>query len=107
MNRPKKILDVEINYKDLEGEDYDGAFKDATLFKDQSIDIHKGLPAAELKIILGHELVHYAFARSGFSAILRAYSGGTDALEEGAVVAIQNHLITTGVLIVNPKYFKE
>ena len=107
MTRPDKILDIKIEYQDLEGEDHDGHFKDATLQKDRSIALHKSLPAEELKIVLGHELVHYAFAKSGISAILRELSNGTDALEEGAVVAIQNHLIATGALIVNPKYFKK
>ena len=105
MIKPKKILGLPINYIDMTGSDTDGEFKDGTV--KQSINIHKDLSDVETKIILAHELIHYAFAKSGFSSVLHSLSNGTDALEEGAVVAIQNQLIATGVLVLNPALFKK
>ena len=107
MIKPSRILGLPIKYVDMTGETYDGEFKDGTLAKEQYIKIHKDLGDEETKIILAHELIHYAFAKTGINSILHGYSNGTDALEEGIVVAIQNTLLTSGVLVLNPKFFKK
>ena len=87
MIKPSRILGLPIKYVDMTGETYDGEFKDGTLAKEQYIKIHKDLGDEETKIILAHELIHYAFAKTGINSILHGYSNGTDALEEGIEAA--------------------
>jgi len=105
MHKPKKILNITITYPNKDVLADFGEFSDGIL--NQSIAIREDLSEEETKFILAHELLHYAFFKSGTDQILYELGNKTNALEEGVVGAIMQQLIATEVLVVNPKYFKK
>ena len=105
MHKPKRILNIPIKYPNTDDLDTTGEFVSGVI--EASINIDDSLSDEETKVVLAHELMHYAIWKSGFDRVLKSLGCDTDALEEGIVSCIQQQLVATDVLIVNPKYFKK
>ena len=103
MKKPSKILGIRINYvPKADMDDSWGEYSEKGVIR-----IGSDLSDDETKLTLAHELMHYAFHKSGMNSQLHYLSNNTVALEEGIVSAIEQQLVAPGVLILNPKFFKK
>ena len=105
MKKPNKILGVPIKY--VPKEEMDDAMGEFIDGRNSKIRIAEELSDEDTKDTLAHELMHYAFYSGGLASQLRYLSNDTSALEEGIVSCIENQLISTGVLVLNPDLFKK